>query len=219
MSKQEIYDFLKGLDVCDTCVLRYLDTQCDQFENIEQAFESVRIIQNSLAKWNSPLTALILFVPIFRFQKGIKSVQATTPINGECEDGITKRPKPNICVACLGIFQNDFIRQAADEIIEKSNLSTYECATVYTSITMPVSLQVRELSLWIGLLKQFSDSMSEGEFSLSPNSKLIEPEIIHNLENLRILRFSYGNHNVIGCRLFRSQRPRQMSQLRTRSST
>lgn len=41
MSKQEIYDFLKEIDLCDTCILRYLSTRCDEFENIEQAFANV----------------------------------------------------------------------------------------------------------------------------------------------------------------------------------
>lgn len=41
MSKQEIYDFLNGIDVCDMCILRYLSTRCDEFENVDRAFENV----------------------------------------------------------------------------------------------------------------------------------------------------------------------------------
>lgn len=74
-----------------------------------------------------------------------------------------KKSKPNICVACLGIFQNNFIAELATEIVEKSNLNTYECDTLYTSVTMPISLQIRELSLWISLIKRFPDTIGKGK--------------------------------------------------------
>lgn len=81
----------------------------------------------------------------------------------ECENGISKKSKPNICVACLGIFQHTFIEEIATEIIKNSNLSSYDCDTLYTSITIPISLQVRELSLWIALIKQFPKTIEDGK--------------------------------------------------------
>lgn len=74
-----------------------------------------------------------------------------------------KKSKPNICAACLGIFQNNFIDELATEIVEKSNLNTYECATLYTGITMPILLLLRELSLWIALIKRFPESIGKGD--------------------------------------------------------
>lgn len=77
-------------------------------------------------------------------------------------DGITKKFKSSICVACLGIFQNNYMNEIAEEIIENSDLNTYKCETLYTSITIPISLQIRELSLWIALIRKFPNaSISE----------------------------------------------------------
>lgn len=90
-------------------------------------------------------------------------MQPSPTQNDGIENGILKKSKLNICVACLGIFQNKFIDELATEIVEKSNLNTYECDTLYTGITVPISLQVRELSLWIALIKRFPDSITKGE--------------------------------------------------------
>lgn len=79
---------------------------------------------------------------------------------------LSKRRKPNICIACLGIFENDMIDALAREILENSELKTYECDTLYTSISIPILLQTRELSLWIGLLKKFPNSINESKFLL-----------------------------------------------------
>lgn len=44
MSKQEIYEFLKEIAVCDICTLRYLNGRCNEFEDVEKAFENVCMI-------------------------------------------------------------------------------------------------------------------------------------------------------------------------------
>lgn len=75
-----------------------------------------------------------------------------------------KRDRSTICIACLGIFQNDTIDAAIREIIENTELHTYECDSIYTSISVPILVQIRELSLWIALHQKFPNSISDSEF-------------------------------------------------------
>lgn len=65
----------------------------------------------------------------------------------------TKKKRTNICVACLGIFQG--IDLIADEIINNSNLNSYDSKSLYTSISIPITLLIRELSIWIALIQRF----------------------------------------------------------------
>lgn len=75
-----------------------------------------------------------------------------------------KRMKSSVCIACLGIFQNDTIDAAIKEIIENTDLHTYECDSIYTSISVPILVQIRELALWIALHQKFPCSISDSEF-------------------------------------------------------
>lgn len=75
-----------------------------------------------------------------------------------------KRKKSNICTACQGIFQDDMVERTVQEILHNSNLQTYECDTIYSSVSLPIISQIRELSIWIALLKRFPDAISQGNF-------------------------------------------------------
>lgn len=77
------------------------------------------------------------------------------------EDPEAKRAKPNVCNACLGIFQNDTVATVVTEILEKSNLNSFECDLMHTSVSVPIMVQIRELSIWIALLRQFPETFSE----------------------------------------------------------
>lgn len=72
-----------------------------------------------------------------------------------------KKKRTNYCVACLGLFEGiDF---AADEIVTKSNLASYDSKSLYTSINVPIALLIRELSIWIALINQFPGSIDCGK--------------------------------------------------------
>lgn len=72
-----------------------------------------------------------------------------------------KRSKPNICIVCLGIFQG--IDSDFQQIINNSSLHTYECSKLYSSISIPISLLIRELSVWIALLEKFPGKISDSK--------------------------------------------------------
>lgn len=69
-----------------------------------------------------------------------------------------KRSKPNICFACLGVFQENI----ADEIVQNSNLSIYECDSIYSSISVPITILIHELIIWIELMHKFPEYISSG---------------------------------------------------------
>lgn len=70
----------------------------------------------------------------------------------DCEI-VRKKSKPNICVACLDIFQQ--IDNVVKEIINETELKHYECSTLCSSIHIPMALLTRDLSIWIWLLGKF----------------------------------------------------------------
>lgn len=48
MSKQEIFDYLKELDLCKACLLRYLDGRCNEYEDLDKSFRNVSFCLNRL---------------------------------------------------------------------------------------------------------------------------------------------------------------------------
>lgn len=156
MSKQEIRDFLSELDVCKVCILRFMNGRC---EDIAKLFDEVSHIGV-----NRHQIQLIQSISL-QFQEGSEHSNGEngTIVNDEDEPE-AKRGKSNVCIACLGIFQNDTIDAAIREIIENTDLHTYECDSIYTSISVPILVQIRELSLWIALHQKFPNSISDSEF-------------------------------------------------------
>lgn len=78
--------------------------------------------------------------------------------------GDNKRARANICTACLGIFQYDMIEQTVQHVLKETNIDSYECDTIYSSVTLPISLQIRELSIWIALMRKFPDVVNTGNY-------------------------------------------------------
>lgn len=91
------------------------------------------------------------------------------------ENDNPKKKRTNFCVACLGLFEG--IDLIADEIVNKSNLASYDCKTLYTSISIPIALLIRELSIWIALIQQFPGSIDCGKNTFI-NKKLIRNFLI-----------------------------------------
>lgn len=116
MSFENLRDFLLSLDLCETCILRYMSTDFNSFEH------SLKALNND-------------------------------------DSNIAKKTKRNTCFACLGVFQ----KKVANEIIENSNLSTYECSTIYSSISIPLTILIRELSIWIELLHRFPENINQSK--------------------------------------------------------
>lgn len=84
--------------------------------------------------------------------------------NETIKENSIKRTKPNICIACLGIFES--IEAVAKNVLKNSTLQSFECDSLYTSVQVPIELLVRELSIWLALIQQFPGKISEGNYQL-----------------------------------------------------
>lgn len=167
MSKQDIYDYLYDLDLCKICILRYLYGRCTDYLDVDKALLEVsnhlflvfNVFLNNISK--------LICICISNGQKGIEIVQNGAEAKQEDTNGdgvCAKRKKENICSACLGIFQDDMIEKTARKILDETDLHSYECETVYTSVSLPILLQIRELSMWIALYNKFPDAISKSKF-------------------------------------------------------
>lgn len=119
-SQEMISDFLRDLEICEVCILRY--THKLDFNSIYNKSESI-------------------------------------------ENDNPKKKRANPCVACLGLFQS--IDSISIEIVNNSNLACYDSKSLYTSISIPITLLMRELSVWMALIKQFPGRIDCGKKNLS----------------------------------------------------
>lgn len=75
-----------------------------------------------------------------------------------------KRLKPNICKVCLGIFEK--IDSIAEDVILNGNLQSYECNSLYSSISIPITLLIRDLSIWIALIQKFDETIDNSKITI-----------------------------------------------------
>ncbi|CRL04294.1 CLUMA_CG017392, isoform A [Clunio marinus] len=74
------------------------------------------------------------------------------PINQQCKHE-TKRPKTNTCVACFNVF--NFIDEIIMKVKSSEWLKHYEVKRFVTSYSLPVSLDLAQLQIWLALIEKF----------------------------------------------------------------
>lgn len=82
MSSVEIREYLETLEFCAVCILRYQNSNLNDFENVQKDSEDGFEVLSTI-----------------------------------------KRPKRNICIACLNIFHG--MKAVVEEVIENSALQKY----------------------------------------------------------------------------------------------
>lgn len=75
--------------------------------------------------------------------------------NGEESGPTSKKTKPNVCVACLGFFSDEFLAKLTEALTTHPHLIQYECDEFVLAISFPILLNVRQLSLWLALIDKF----------------------------------------------------------------
>ena len=94
-----------------------------------------------------------------------------------------KQSKPNPCVVCLGILQDVYMMPRVNEIITSIKTSGYDADKFTLSISLPISLSIREHSLWLHLEKAGKDII-DGNLSkedvtpLKQVWKYVYPELV-----------------------------------------
>ncbi|XP_055625856.1 putative tRNA pseudouridine synthase Pus10 [Toxorhynchites rutilus septentrionalis] len=116
----EVYNYLRSVDCCRVCCLRFLNGRADDFINIEDALEKRNISSSSDGQGSPP-----------------------------------KKVRENTCVACLGLFESELLENLLTEICSSASFKEYDCQAFSSSISLPLVLHLRQLSLWIDLLERF----------------------------------------------------------------
>lgn len=71
-----------------------------------------------------------------------------------------KKLKLNSCVACLGLFE--FVDEVVTNVKANETLREYEITKFLTSFSLPVSLDLVQLQLWLALLEKFPEQIESG---------------------------------------------------------
>lgn len=77
------------------------------------------------------------------------------------EESDVKRLKPNACVACFGLFE--LLGDIVTRVTQHEALNHYEIKRFITTHSLPVSLDLVRLQLWLALIEKFPDFIDNGE--------------------------------------------------------
>lgn len=78
-------------------------------------------------------------------------------------DDSPKKLRPNTCVACLGLFE--FIDEIVAKVKSSESLQRYEVKRFLSTHSLPVTLDLAQLQLWLALLEKFPGKIDAGEKS------------------------------------------------------
>lgn len=65
-----------------------------------------------------------------------------------------------ICPACLNLLKESTIQLTVESLLKDDRLKTYKCDTIVCAIQFPIILNLRQLSIWIGLITEFPGKIS-----------------------------------------------------------
>ncbi|KAL1396871.1 hypothetical protein pipiens_010197 [Culex pipiens pipiens] len=71
------------------------------------------------------------------------------------EENPAKKLRENLCVACLGLFEPSRLEALLEQVRNSSDFKAYDCQFFNSSISLPIVLHLRQLSLWLALLERF----------------------------------------------------------------
>ncbi|XP_058832670.1 putative tRNA pseudouridine synthase Pus10 [Topomyia yanbarensis] len=71
------------------------------------------------------------------------------------DENPSKKVRPNTCVACLGLLESHRMEALVEQICTNDEFRKYDCQGFNTSVSLPIAVQVRQLSLWLSLLERF----------------------------------------------------------------
>ncbi|KAH8409501.1 hypothetical protein KR222_007281, partial [Zaprionus bogoriensis] len=125
MKKQELVDYLESCGVCRVCQLRYLKARGTEYRNMQQTFERLEV--------KVPADAL------------------ETAADGEQP---LKKPRLSHCSTCLGLFSEQFQQQLVQGILQ-SDFGNYDSEGIVLAISLPMTLQLRQLAMWYALQRHF----------------------------------------------------------------
>ena len=99
------------------------------------------------------------------------------------ETDSAKKMRPNCCVACLGSLQDEFMIPLLDQVAESINSCGYDADTFSLTLSIPMSVAIRQHSLLVHLRQSLpascvSDLNIDGVVSIKQVWKYIYPGLV-----------------------------------------
>uniref|UniRef100_A0AAG5DJA6 tRNA pseudouridine(55) synthase n=1 Tax=Anopheles atroparvus TaxID=41427 RepID=A0AAG5DJA6_ANOAO len=150
--QKEIYEYLRSIDCCRVCCLRFLKATKEEFVEAQATI----------------------------VKRGLEDEQETDENESQPK---LKKTKENVCIACLGLFDEGQLSTLANEVKESVEYKRYNCeAGFLTSISLPIALHLRQLALWFELIERFPLAYRPGTPPDIPAKDAVKIIIIHRLE-------------------------------------
>ncbi|XP_017003982.2 putative tRNA pseudouridine synthase Pus10 [Drosophila takahashii] len=151
MKNQDLVDYLRSCGVCEVCQLRYLKARGTEYRDIKETLQKLDVKLNENVE------------------------------NGEGnEEQPAKKARLGICATCLGLFSKDFQTELLGGILA-SDFGKYDCQKIVLAISLPMSLQLRQLAMWFALQRKFGadiDGTNPPDVPIKEAVKLILHPII-----------------------------------------
>ena len=130
----------------------------------------------------------------------------------EGEECPSKKSKLEVCPCCLGLFSKDFQEQLIERIL-KTDIHNFECNDIVVAISMPMLLQVRQLSMWFALIEKFGAKIDKERALDVPLKEAVK--LIINPTICKELKKEYdANGIMINIQLTHIQEPEEVEKLK-----
>ncbi|EDW75537.2 uncharacterized protein Dwil_GK23763 [Drosophila willistoni] len=153
MKNQELVDYLSSFGVCRICQLRYLKARGSEYRDVKKTFQKLEVTVDDLDNDD----------------------------DDELKQEPVKKPRLANCSLCLGLFSDSFQQDLISRILS-SDFAKYENQSIVLAISMPLTLQIRQLSMWFALQRKFGsppiDQNSSPDVPIKEAVKLILHPII-----------------------------------------
>ncbi|XP_034475208.1 putative tRNA pseudouridine synthase Pus10 [Drosophila innubila] len=126
MKNQELINYLESCGVCRVCQLRYLKARGHEYRDMQKTFQRL----------------------------DVKVTEEDVPKDDTPGEQPAKKPRLSICSTCLGLFSKDFQTQLIAGILQ-SDFAKYDSEGIVLAISLPMTLQLRQLSMWFALQRKF----------------------------------------------------------------
>ena len=73
----------------------------------------------------------------------------------EAAAGAAKRARPSQCSVCLGVLQHTFMVARLDQVVEEVAAGGYDATQFSLSLSLPISLALRQHALWLHLVDRW----------------------------------------------------------------
>lgn len=92
--------------------------------------------------------------------------------------------KNQICTACLGVFQEELFAEISENVRKNTDLLKYDSEKILASVSLPVSLHLRQLGIWIGLINTFGEVITKTESPDIPLKEVLKTLLVPKICDL-----------------------------------